>query len=261
MEFSESSRRRIPVRRASQAIADELRVRILTGGFAESERLPPAPVFAEMLGVSGHHLREALRLLEQDGLVRVRSGRNGGVFVTVPGVEVLTRNFSSILARNGVPLSDLMIARLSIEPKIAEIATIEATEAELDEIGEVVQQQEEMDVFSPGLNATFHLLVSAASHNRTLQLMMQSIESVIRGVDVQVGNRELARGSWRAHRAIWRAMVARDATRAGELVHRHLLGFEDQMRASGFDPDVRTVADALAGSRREVLGEGGGRFD
>lgn len=50
--------------------------------------------------MSRHQLREALRLLEQDGLVKVRAGRNGGIFLTVPTVDVLTRSFAGILARD-----------------------------------------------------------------------------------------------------------------------------------------------------------------
>ncbi len=96
--------------RASETLAAELREMILLGELDGDSRLPPEPVFAEQLGVSRHHLREALRLLEQDGLVRVRPGRNGGILLTAPTVDVLTRTFATILARNQTSIADLMTA-------------------------------------------------------------------------------------------------------------------------------------------------------
>lgn len=95
-----SRRHGLRSRRSSGLLADELRNMILFGALDGRTRLPPEPDLAGHLRVSRHQLREALRLLEQDGLVKVRAGRNGGIFLTVPTVDVLTRSFAGILARD-----------------------------------------------------------------------------------------------------------------------------------------------------------------
>src|SRR5437868_4409242 len=82
---------RIQLARASQVVAAELRSMILLGELDTSDRLPPEAEFAEQLGISRHHLREALRLLEQDGLVQVKRGHTGGIFLKQPNADVLSR--------------------------------------------------------------------------------------------------------------------------------------------------------------------------
>src|SRR5438309_429977 len=124
---------RIRIPRPSQVVAARLRTMILRGELdGDENRLPPEAEFAEQLGISRHHLREALRMLEQDGLVRIRRGHGGGISPAVPDPEVLARTFEGILARQGTLLDDLMAARLIIEPAAAQLAARNATDAELE---------------------------------------------------------------------------------------------------------------------------------
>jgi len=236
---------RLRISRASQQIAAELRKMILHGALSESSRLPPEAEFAAQLGVSRHHLREALRLLERDGLVRVRAGRNGGIFLTIPDVGVLTRAFSGILARTGATLPDLMTARLVIEPGAAALAAEHATAEELAEIAALVERQAALGYYERDLNRRFHLAVAAGAHNQTLLLMLRSIADIIEIIDVELSRGRLNEESVRAHRAIVRALRARDSARAADLMRRHLLGFVQRLRESGVDVDTVRVADLL----------------
>lgn len=214
---------------------------ILFGELDGVGRLPPEPVFAEQLGVSRHHLRESLRLLEQDGLVRVKPGRNGGIFLTVPTVDVLTRTFATILARSQTSIADLMAARLVIEPAAAALAAREATEEEIVHLEELVSSQEQ----GKEVNNRFHVALTSAAHNRTLLLTMQAMRGLIRTVDRHAGSKELQAASARAHRRIVQAVRKRDAPATAELVRRHLLGFEDELRVRGIDLETQTVTELL----------------
>jgi GntR family transcriptional regulator, transcriptional repressor for pyruvate dehydrogenase complex len=155
--------------RMSHRVAEDLRRRILRGELDPGVRLPPLPALASELGISEHHLREALRLLEQDGLVRVASGRNGGVFVTPPEQAGLTRSFGLVLARAGALLSDLMEARADIEPVIAARAAVEATDEDPAKLESVLTTHADLGGPRPGINAEFHLAVAAASPPRDTQ--------------------------------------------------------------------------------------------
>lgn len=240
--------RRLRISRASQQIAAELRGMILYGSLSDRAQLPPEAEFAAQLGVSRHHLREALRLLERDGLVRVRAGRKGGIFLAVPDVDVLTRAFSGILARTGATLPDLMAARLVIEPGAAALAAEHATAAELDEIAALVERQAALGYYERDLNRRFHLAVAAGAHNQTLLLMLRSIADIIEIIDVELSRGRLNEESVRAHRAIVRALYARDSARAADLMRRHLLGFVERLRQSGVAIDALRVADLLQAS-------------
>ena len=247
------------VRRPSQVVADELRAMILHGDLSDVESLPEQEI-AVRLGVSRHHLREALRLLEQDGLVRVRPGRNGGVFPAVPGVDVLARTFAGILGANATSLRDLMAARLVIEPAVAEIAATAASDDDLAGIEAILTRQAEQGRYEYRLNSQFHIAIAAAAHNQTLLLMMRSIERIIHTIDTLdvsqfsadagVTGEDLRQGSYRAHRAILRALRARDPSGVADLMRRHLLGFEQRLGDIGWDPARHTVADVLQAAHR-----------
>lgn len=241
----------VRLRRLSELIAEELRRMILYGRLNQLEKLPPEPEFAAELGVSRHHLREALRLLERDGLVQVRPGRNGGIYLTVPGVAELTRTFAAILAHDGTSLRDLMAARLIIEPAAAAMAARDITEEELTELEKILRRQETADGYVSGINTEFHVGVASAAHNQTVLLMMRSIESIIRNLDVQAGlpaqapDPALRPDSVRAHRAILRALRDHASERAADLVRRHLIGYEQRLQDRGIDSVTRSVASVL----------------
>src|SRR4051794_28944019 len=76
-----------PVRRAYEQAADQLRQLIVTGELAPGSRLPKENDLARRFGISRSTMREALRLLAAQSLIRTEKGPSGGNFVTVPSVE------------------------------------------------------------------------------------------------------------------------------------------------------------------------------
>ena len=237
--------------RMSHRVAEDLRRKILQGAFDQAERLPPVPELAERLGISQHHLREALRLLEQDGFVRVVSGRNGGIFINAPDQGGLTRSFGLVLARSRTLLKDLMQARAVIEPAIAALAATEATDADLTALADILDSHATIGAYRPGVNAEFHLAVAAATHNTTLLTTMTAMEELLLSLDVRVGRRsftgqrDLIAESLRAHRAIFSALQDRNPDRAASLTYRHVVGYQDAMGASGIDLESYEIADLI----------------
>lgn len=237
--------------RMSHGVAEDLRRKILQGAFDQAERLPPVPELAERLGISQHHLREALRLLEQDGFVRVVSGRNGGIFINAPDQGGLTRSFGLVLARSRTLLKDLMQARAVIEPAIAALAATEATDADLTALADILDSHATIGAYRPGVNAEFHLAVAAATHNTTLLTTMTAMEELLLSLDVRVGRRsftgqrDLIAESLRAHRAIFSALQDRNPDRAASLTYRHVVGYQDAMAASGIDLESYEIADLI----------------
>lgn len=239
--------------RMSERVANDLRKMILAGELSAERRLPPGPEFAQRLGVSQHHLREALRLLEQDGLVRVIPGRNGGIFIAPPDEAAFTRSFGVILAHNGTLLKDLMAARAVIEPAIAGMAAVSATEEDLAALQANIDEQDSVGSYRKGLNAEFHLGVTAAAHNQTFLVIMQAMEKLVHTIDLAVGRKELREDSLRAHRAILRALRARDAEKASSVVRAHVLGYQERMVQAGVDMDTYTVQDLIEAASRPAL--------
>jgi DNA-binding FadR family transcriptional regulator len=100
-------------------VADMLRRSIISGQLAEGDNLPPEPELMEQLGVSRPTLREALRVLESESLIRPRRGSRAGAEVCAPSVEVSARYMGFVLQHQGVTVADVLQGRRVIEPPLA----------------------------------------------------------------------------------------------------------------------------------------------
>ena len=91
MRQSQRSRRisvgRVKATKSSEALADVLREQILAGGFDEGTSLPSERDIVDETGLGRGSVREALRVLEVEGLIRTKTGRHGGAFATRPRRE------------------------------------------------------------------------------------------------------------------------------------------------------------------------------
>src|SRR5262245_22232754 len=97
--------------KASIAVAADLRERIARGELADGQALPVESALMAELGVSKGVMREALRILEQQGLVEVRRGAGGGPRVRHPSIAEASVPFATFLQVAEVPVSDVWRAR------------------------------------------------------------------------------------------------------------------------------------------------------
>src|SRR5919204_1845603 len=95
------------LREKPQQIADELRAMIVGGQLKEGESLGREPDLVERFGVSRPSLREALRILEAEGLITVVRGVYGGVVVHQPDRRMTARTASLVLRARNVSLADV----------------------------------------------------------------------------------------------------------------------------------------------------------
>src|SRR5690606_35845825 len=110
---------RVP--KASDVLANLIKVRVLSEGLGAGARLPSEPELIEQYQFSRGTVREALRMLESDGIVHIRRGPRGGIEVATPDVHHVTRSLAVLLAFDGTPVSDLLDFRLIVEPAAAAI--------------------------------------------------------------------------------------------------------------------------------------------
>ncbi|MGE0307245.1 MAG: FadR/GntR family transcriptional regulator [Acidimicrobiia bacterium] len=109
----------IRVQKASELVADRIRRRIVRGDLPVGTRLPPEEELMASFGVARTTLREALRVLEAQGLLRIRRGRGGGGVVTLPTLTQASETLGAYLQLNRVRRGDLDDARLMFEPALA----------------------------------------------------------------------------------------------------------------------------------------------
>lgn len=216
----------ISVLRPSQLVAAELRQRILRGEWDEDAPLPPASELAAKLGISRHHLREALRLLEHDGLIRIERGPTGGVALAMPDEEAVTRILEGILARKQATRDDTHTARAVLDAAVAGLAAEMATAEDIAELDAMVDEEQE----NGWQQCTdFHMAIARATHNQSLIVVIRStwpIGTVTGGglSDKLEGTRRkpaLGREAVQSHHDLLEALKARDSAKTSELMHAH----------------------------------------
>src|ERR1700677_2808057 len=134
----------VDVPKASDVLAGELRERILTGELAEGDPLPAERELVKQAQMSRAAVREALRILEVQNLVRVKAGRAGGAFVQRPTTKSMANSVSMLIRGRDRKLADLMETREALEPFCAELAARKRTDDDL-----AVLDQAKKDIADP----------------------------------------------------------------------------------------------------------------
>jgi GntR family transcriptional regulator, transcriptional repressor for pyruvate dehydrogenase complex len=170
-------------REKPQQIADEIRAAIVAGDLSEGDSLGHEPDLVQRFGVSRPSLREALRILEAEGLITVVRGVFGGVIVHEPDERLTARTAALVLQARNVPVADVHAARSIIEPAAARLVAELTTRVSASrELRWLIQDQE--DVFHEPerfgrANARFHERLVALTGNQTLSLVAAMLNEVI----------------------------------------------------------------------------------
>jgi DNA-binding FadR family transcriptional regulator len=170
-------------REKPQQIADELRRLIIAGELDEGDSLGHESELIERFGVSRPSLREALRILEAEGLITVVRGVHGGARVHHPDRRQAARTAALILQTRNVPLADVFEARTIIEPAavrlVAQARGRRASARQLRVlIGEEAATIEDAVAFGVA-NAQFHEGLVAMAGNQTLTILAEMLDEVV----------------------------------------------------------------------------------
>jgi DNA-binding FadR family transcriptional regulator len=170
-------------REKPERIADELRSMIVTGKLRDGESLGRESDLVERFAVSRPSLREALRILEAEGLISVVRGVRGGVVVRQPDERITARNAALVLQFRNTTLADVHEARSIIEPAAARmVATSKDRRAAAAELRSLIEAQEDVidDPLAFGkANAEFHERLIALAGNQTLEIVAEMLNEIV----------------------------------------------------------------------------------
>lgn len=170
-------------REKPEQIADELRTLIIAGELDEGDSLGHEPDLIERFGVSRPSLREALRILEAEGLISVVRGVLGGVVVHRPDHRLTARTAALVLQTRNVSLADVFDARTIIEPAAVRlVAAGRSRRGSARQLRELIAEQEQAidDPEAFGLaNARFHQELVSLAGNQTLTIVAEMLNEVV----------------------------------------------------------------------------------
>jgi len=217
----------IVVPRSSDVLAKELRRQILGGAFPPGSSLPSESEIVTQTALSRGSVREALRILESEGLVVTRPGRYGGSIAQRPDDDSLRRSISIFVQGRGISMIALLQTREAVEPPLAALAARNRTEAELQDIVHATERVETAFADTPRFlleNVDWHMSIVAASHNELLRGIIHSLSSMIHKVSAieSFDSDDVRKKVLHAHRRILEAIAAKDEKAASRRMALHL---------------------------------------
>jgi DNA-binding FadR family transcriptional regulator len=217
----------VVVPKASDVLAAKLRELILSNGLAEGTPLPTERELVAQSGLSRTSVREALRVLETEGLVLTKAGRNGGSQVRRPGRESISRSLELFVRSHGVRFEALLEAREAIEPAAARLAAIHRTDSDLAEMTRIHQEFEAISNDGEAhthINLAWHRAVVKASGNELMIAFFNAIADAIVAVSEShsLFSPEVHREVVRVHARVLAAIAARDSDAAFRRMQGHL---------------------------------------
>lgn len=221
-----------PVRatRTFEAAIEHLTEAIERAGLRTGDRLPNESALAEQLGISKPTLRQALRVLELSGLVEVRRGKSGGIFVVtdlVPAVAI----FTAVKLEEAAAV-DVLRARRVLERAVVLEAMRTATAADLAELERTVDLLERHLGERPSVmraDAMFHRAIVRACRSETIRAAMRGVARGLSPIrDAYSGGVAYDRQTLDVHRRQIAAMRRRDEAELERVLDEHFRMLETQ---------------------------------
>lgn len=229
--------------RLAEIVAASLRDDILSGRLKEGDSLPRQEQLFTQFRVSLPAVREAMRILETEGLISVRRGNVGGAVVHLPTSQRIARMISMVLQVRSTTLGDVSGALLHLEPACAALAAARPDRAEtvVPALREVIEAQQA--AFDDPKQYTllarrFHETLVSHCGNETMIVIIGSLEQVwtahesrawaeVSSPDIELDEssplaRKSRRAALRDHEKLVAAIEAGDEDRAVALASTHL---------------------------------------
>jgi GntR family transcriptional repressor for pyruvate dehydrogenase complex len=221
-----------PVRatRTFEAAIEHLTEAVERAGLRTGDRLPNESALAEQLGISKPTLRQALRVLELSGLVAVRRGKAGGIFVVtdlVPAVAI----FTAVKLEEKAAI-DVLRARRVLEHAVVQEAVQTATVADFDELERTVDLLERHLGERPSVmraDSMFHRALVRSCRNDTIQAAMRGVARGLAPIrDAYRGGLAYDKQTLDVHRRQLEAMRRRDPDALEDVLDEHFRMLETQ---------------------------------
>jgi GntR family transcriptional regulator, transcriptional repressor for pyruvate dehydrogenase complex len=234
------------VPKASEVLANELRESILSGKLAEGTALPTERDMVAQTQMSRTTVREALRILEVQGFVRIKIGRSGGAFVQRPDRDSVANSVSLLIRGRQIRMAALLEAREGVEPMCARLAATYRTDEDLGRLeaaNVAIAADGPLEGFLQA-NVDWHVAVATASHNELLSGFMVALSKAIYESTDNQGfvDAEVRRTTVLAHTRLTDAIRAGDTAAALRRMTRHVHSYAEAV----VEVENRTAIDVPA---------------
>jgi GntR family transcriptional regulator, transcriptional repressor for pyruvate dehydrogenase complex len=221
----------VRVQKVGEVVAARIRKQIATGALPVGHQLPREEELTATFGIARTTLREALRVLESQGLLEIKRGRGGGGIVTMPRLDNLSQSFALALQMQQTTLGDLDEARMMIEPPLAARLATQHTDEDLEVLGAIVDQAngaaeaDDRKLFGAAA-AALHEAIIVRGGNNTLAVLGALLHDLLDrhlAAAAAASSQEQMRLAVRSYRKLLVLIESGDATGASAHWHRQLV--------------------------------------
>jgi GntR family transcriptional repressor for pyruvate dehydrogenase complex len=243
----------VATRRTFEEAVEQIAEKIKAGDLHTGDRLPSERELAAQMRISRPTLREAIKVLTEARVLEVRRGQSGGIFVAS---ELIPREL--LRSRQEIRFGEIagvLEARRLLEPRVAQLAAVHATEDDFAAMARTIERQRELaasddflsheDLFLQ-LDLKFHLTLARATRNATIVGLMRTM---LRQLEIA---RDMAMHAplvpdWTIdiHERTLAAVRAADFALIDEVMDEHLAQLEQIWERETGRGLVRTLPDFL----------------
>jgi len=234
--FQQADVSTVQPQKASVAIYEQIRLKILTGELKPGDKLPAERDLVEMFQRSRPTVREALRMLENKNYVSISRGR--GTTVNKISTNEVERTLVNLVRLNLVSVENIMNIRIVCEKLTISLAAQERTEQDIQIMEDILQKGDALatENFSRFMDngILFNEAIAKASHNEMLYLIIRITSKFSHGrmsdIAARMSQEEKARLTRLIsdqHHEMLAAIVAQDPEKAMELNDLHLHNVAD----------------------------------
>ncbi len=239
-----------PLRHATayKSVFQRIEQRILSGELAQGQPLPTEQALAQQFEVNRSTVREAIRLLEQEGMIERRAGRR--LFASAPGVYELAPRTKRALILHQVTFNELWQVAVVLDPLAARLAAPLANAADIEELEANLAENTRLLKRAPNepvdfkrltaIDVAFHAAIARVCGNHALILAREPMSLLyspsfeqLQAALPQAGKRNVD-----SHRRIVNALRDKDAALAEEWMRKHLVDFRRGYALSGMAMDA-----------------------
>lgn len=214
--------------RVSREVCEQLKESILLGQFKTGDKLPSERDLVEEFQVSRMAIREALRSLENLGLIATRQGVSGGAYVTELTFGHISNAFLDLFLADKISIPELYHVRLLVEPETAKLAALAITPEHAQRLKKAMEGEEVPTASLPEdieKKTAVHYILAEMCGNRFLEAIVRSSMKLTQRVIEVVSPNPYTLHPPGMHRPVVEAVLAGDAEAAFSSMKKHAAKF------------------------------------
>ena len=220
--------------KAAMLVAQRILRDALRSGLRTSDLLEPERTMLEKYQTGRGTLREALRLLEFQGVISLKPGPRGGPVLQTPDASHLSSTLVLLMQMRSAPFSSIVEVRSAMEPMISSLAATRISDDELTALRETVDQmQNELNdqYLFLDANKRFHDIIAWSSGNALFGYIIESLLGIMDGTVIGIDYPQHRRAAiLKAHVEIYDALAARDPEASEARMREHIDAYEQYAR-------------------------------